>query len=135
MSSVLHLSIPWLKLQPYLADSDADGNINYTVFLERYQLYSQSIIGDAWQEAVIEKICMKIYEASGDLVEEFKKYDLDGDGKVSYEEFMTGIQKYNLGLTNDQIYDLMRSIDKVRISQCGLICKRIETILWIGMNS
>jgi hypothetical protein len=78
LNSVMTLSVPWLKLQPFLADTDHDGNINYTIFLERYQLYSQSVLGDSWQESIIEKICTKIFEASGDLVAEFKKYDRDG---------------------------------------------------------
>lgn len=37
--------------------------------------------------------------------------DTNGDGKLSYDEFITGVKKYNLGLSNDQIYDLMRTID------------------------
>jgi hypothetical protein len=43
-------------------------------------LFSCSDFGVAWQECVVEKICAKIYESSGSLAEEFKKFDKDGDG-------------------------------------------------------
>lgn len=67
-----------------------------------------------WQEAIVEKICSKIYESSKSLIEVFKSYDKDGDGCLDYGEFINAMKKLDLGLTNDQLYDLMRSIDKVK---------------------
>lgn len=69
------------------------------------------------------KICTKIYENSSSLAEEFKSYDQgtfrslvvflnciksDGRGKIGYVEFSTAIKKYKIGITDAQIYDIMR---------------------------
>lgn len=71
----------------------------------------QSDFGNRWQDAIIERICLKIYESSGSLIEEFRKYDKDGNGSVEYNEFVEAMRKLELGLTNEQLYELMRSID------------------------
>ncbi len=140
MSSVLQISIPWMRLQPWLAEADADGKINYTKFLERYKVhvvgYVQVVVylymyiyldllsfhltfpfltyrelAHLWQDRVIERICSRIYESSGDLRKEFQKYDKDGNGKIDYDEFIEAMKKQKLGLSNDQLYDLMRTLD------------------------
>ncbi len=49
------------------------------------------------------------------LTEVFKKLDKDGDGKIEYDEFVEGLEKLNVGLSKQEMYDFMRVIDKVRI--------------------
>ena len=38
MSSVLSLSLPWLKIQTYVVKADNEGRIPYQKFLDRYKL-------------------------------------------------------------------------------------------------
>ena len=65
---------------------------------------------------MIENICSALFERSGDLEKEFSAFDLDGDGRIDYSEFLIAMRKLNLGLSDSQIYDLMRSIDKVYLN-------------------
>jgi Ca2+-binding EF-hand superfamily protein len=41
----------------------------------------------------------------------FAKIDRNGDKVISYQEFVDIVKSFNLGLTQDQVYDLMRSVD------------------------
>ena len=60
MRLVLELDLPWLAYCDDLADSEADGLINYSKFLERYRI-ELSNLDDSWKEAVIEKICEALF--------------------------------------------------------------------------
>jgi protein phosphatase len=73
MTSVLNLSLPWMKLQGYLVKMDTEGKIDYGKFLDRFKLKMKSDLGTKWRDAIIEDICSKIYENSKDLVNEFKR--------------------------------------------------------------
>ena len=60
----------------------------------------------------------------------FKNYDRDGNGKIEYDEFVEALKQQNLGLSNDQLYELMRSIDKDENNSidCDEFLKRLEHI-------
>ena len=44
----------------------------------------------------------------------FEKIIKTGNGTIEYNEFVEAMRKYELGLSNEQLYELMRSIDKGR---------------------
>jgi protein phosphatase len=110
MKQVLKLPLSWATLQPYIATVEHRG-INYTKFLERYKIEVDEKVLGQWRRTVVSKICAKIYEKFKDLKEAFAAIDADHSGKISYKEFLDLIRKYNIGLTNEQVYDFMRSVD------------------------
>lgn len=54
----------------------------------------------------------QVLQASNKTLEEvFKEFDLDGNGVLSNMEFRSGIRKLNLGLTLQEIDDLLNYCD------------------------
>lgn len=108
--NVLNLDLPFLHYQPKLAELETDRRINYTKFLSRFQIVSANDLG--WQDAIIRRICEKLFSLCGaDLNRAFSKFDLNNNGQVEYEEFVKTLKNLNVGLTNEQIFELMRSVD------------------------
>jgi len=110
MSDVLKLHLNWKKLLPHLVKAE-NHQIRYTQFLDRYQVAVNEELQRKWQNAVVAKICEKIMSKSQDLKQAFKSHDKDGNGSIDYDEFIDIMKDYQIGLSNEQIYDLMRSID------------------------
>jgi hypothetical protein len=81
-------------------------------FLERYEI-KMAEENSGWQDAVLQKVCSRIYQAMGcgDIQAAFKAFDTDGDQYIEYEEFMATLKKLDVGLSDMQIYELMRSVD------------------------
>eukprot|EP00947_MAST-08B_sp_MAST-8B-sp1_P003484 g3484.t1 len=111
MLNVLGVELPYLQLQPKLADTDADGKINYTEFLERYRIEMRPE-DMKWQATVIETVCRRIFSTCSNLKEAFQVFDVNDDGTIEYEEFLETLKGLKLGLTDQQIFELMRSIDE-----------------------
>jgi len=104
---VLQLSMPWRELQENLV---GESPINYMKFVERFKIESSGL-SKSWADGLIHKICAKMYESSGDLQKEFQKFDTNSDGRLTYDEIVEAFQSRDLGLNNDQLYDLMRLMD------------------------
>lgn len=90
--------------------------INYTKFLDTYTTIvdpSMASVLQRKQSQLVDKLCRKFYERSLDLKQVFNSMDKDGDGRISYEEFVRGLRRFKhaLGLDGGQLYDLMRSVD------------------------
>lgn len=47
-----------------------------------------------------------------DIIEEFKKYDLNNSGSISAEELRTVLSKKYRFVTNDEAQDLIRKVDR-----------------------
>ncbi|CAK9022140.1 Serine/threonine-protein phosphatase with EF-hands 1 (PPEF-1) (DRES10) (Protein phosphatase with EF calcium-binding domain) (PPEF) [Durusdinium trenchii] len=111
LANVLGLDLPFLHYQGHLAEIEPDGNVNYTKFLSRFQIQMrQEDMG--WQEAIVRRICEKLFSLVGaDLEGAYKKFDTNDDGKIEYEEFVRTLKQLNVGLTDQQIFELMRSVD------------------------
>ena len=97
--------------------------INYTKFLDTYTTIvdpSMATVLQRKQSQLVDKLCRKFYEKSLDLKQVFDAMDKDGDGRISYEEFVRGLRRFKhaLGLDGGQLYDLMRSVDR---DQDGLV--------------
>eukprot|EP00936_MAST-01D_sp_MAST-1D-sp1_P002439 g2439.t1 len=112
LRNVLGLDLPFISYQSRLAELEEDGSINYAKFLERYRI-KMAEEHSSWQNGVIDTICEKLYRAvgGGTLKEAFAKFDVDGDHFIEYEEFMNALKSMDCGLTESQIYELMRSCD------------------------
>jgi Ca2+-binding EF-hand superfamily protein/diadenosine tetraphosphatase ApaH/serine/threonine PP2A family protein phosphatase len=107
MSKVLEISLNWDVVVNYLAKVDKKGRINYTDFLSRYSINLKPDIYNQIRDSIVDKI----FESKMELSHAFASYDANKDGRVSFDEFMEAIKKYNLGLSNDQLYDFMSSLD------------------------
>lgn len=114
LRSVLQLDLPFLTYQTKLADADeTTGAINYSKFLARYRIENDAIDSSGWQEAIIAKICKKLYRAmgAGDLDQAFKVFDTDASGFIEYDEFTEALKKLDTGLSDQQVFALMRTAD------------------------
>ena len=57
------------------------------------------------------RVCETLFKASSNIDEAFSMFDVNGDGCIAYEEFMSVMQTLDLGLSDLQIFELMRSMD------------------------
>ncbi|GLD96458.1 hypothetical protein PINS_up005141 [Pythium insidiosum] len=114
LKSVLQLDLPFLLYQSKLADIDeSTGLINYCKFLARYRIENETVDQSGWQETMIATICKKLYRAmgAGNIEQAFTVFDADKNGYIEYEEFMTTLKKMDTGLSDQQIFELMRTAD------------------------
>jgi Ca2+-binding EF-hand superfamily protein len=111
LATVLRMpDLPWTTLSYDLVDSETDGSINYTLFLDRYRIAVRE--EDAgWQEGIIQRVCRKLFSICSDVEGAYKIFDVNDDGRIEYPEFVEAMEKLDVGLTRPQLYELMRSID------------------------
>ncbi|CAM9129165.1 unnamed protein product [Discosporangium mesarthrocarpum] len=111
---VLQLDVPFLSYVERLVDVEDDGTINYTKFLERYMVQVNGLNAAHWQDAIVDQICERMFVAmgAGDVGAAFNYFDTDGDGNIEYEEFVNTLKTLDIGLSDDQIFELMRGLDK-----------------------
>jgi len=107
MSRILGISLTWNVVVNYLAKVDSKGRINYTDFISRYSIP----IHEDLSNEVVSSITDKIFESCLDLAKAFDTYDVNHDGKISLDEFIESLRKYNLGFSEEQLYDFMASLD------------------------
>lgn len=113
LQSVLNLEVPFLHYQNQLAELEADGkSINYTKFLSRWQIGVRQE-DSSWQDAIVRRICEKLYSIVGaDLERAYRKFDINNDGRVSFDEFVKTLRSLELGMSDQEIFELMRIVDK-----------------------
>jgi|EP00161_Ancyromonas_sigmoides_P025325 protein phosphatase len=112
MRTVLQLDIKWKIVMRKLVEFEADGrSINWIRFLERFQI---DLTGQAssWVGAVIRKVQDRLYEQCRSARDAFSVFDANGDGFISFFEFHSTLRSLDLGLTDQQIYELMRDVDQ-----------------------
>lgn len=119
MKNVLELDINWKSLRPYLAKREPDVKtlINYTKFLDRFQISLDKGFMKDWQRDCVTHFCGKFLEHQTDIQDAFNSIDTDGNGFLSYQEFVTAIKGFDMGLTETQLYDFITSIDTDRNGQ------------------
>jgi protein phosphatase len=111
LHKVLALPLNWTVLWPYFAKA-SDGRINYTKFLDRYKMAVEADYWDAWANSVVSKLCQSMFAHGFSTVKEaFSSLDKDGSGAISYGEFVDALKSFDLGLSEMQMYDLIRSMD------------------------
>ena len=115
MRSVLQLDLPFLGYQTKLAETTRDGRINYTQFLDRYRIKMRA--EDArWQDGMIQAVCRKLFQSTNarDVDGAFRHFDANDDGCIEYEEFSDTLKSLEIGLDDQQIFQLMCSMDRNR---------------------
>lgn len=57
-----------------------------------------------WQDAIIDQICEQMFVAmgSGNVRDAFERFDVDGDGSITYDEFISTLKALDIGLSDDQ---------------------------------
>ncbi|ETW00192.1 hypothetical protein, variant [Aphanomyces invadans] len=113
LKSELKLDLPFLLYQSKLVDVESDNSINYSKFMSRYRIENPAIDSSGWQDAIISIICKKLYRAmgAGSIEHAFQIFDTDASGSIEYDEFADGLKKLDTGLSESQIYELMRTAD------------------------
>jgi Ca2+-binding EF-hand superfamily protein len=109
MRTVLNLDLPFLHMQSKLCDANQAGTINYAKFLERYRIQMREQ-DQGWMNNTIQRVCQKLFQSCSSIEEAFKYFDLNDDGSFEYSEFVQRIKELNGGLTDNQIFELMRTI-------------------------
>eukprot|EP00904_Undaria_pinnatifida_P006940 jgi/Undpi1/3376/HiC_scaffold_15.g06749.m1 len=111
---VLNLDVPFISYVERLTEVEESGLINYTKFLERYRVQVSGLNATQWQDAIVDQICERMFVAmgAGDVREAFDYFDVDGDGNIEYEEFVNTLKKLEIGLSDEQVFELMRGLDK-----------------------
>ncbi|CAM9253745.1 unnamed protein product, partial [Laminaria digitata] len=111
---VLGLDVPFLSYVDRLTEVEESGVINYTRFLERYRVQVSGLNATQWQDSIVDQICERMFVAmgAGDVRAAFDYFDVDGDGNIEYEEFVNTLKVLEIGLSDEQVFELMRGLDK-----------------------
>jgi hypothetical protein len=64
-----------------------------------------------WVDKIMKRVNHKLFSLCGNIEEAFALFDVDDDGLIEYDEFLKTFQSLDVGLTDKQAYELMRSID------------------------
>eukprot|EP00946_MAST-07B_sp_MAST-7B-sp1_P001214 g1214.t1 len=111
LRTVLNIDLPFLHVQNKLCETEPDSNrLNYARFLERYRIQMRQA-DQGWMTSIIQRVCEKLFKSCSSLEEAFRVFDVNDDGSIEYAEFVQTLRNLNIGLTDEQIYELMRTID------------------------
>jgi lysozyme family protein len=65
-----------------------------------------------WQDAIVRRVCEKLYAlVGGDLQRAYNRFDTNQDGYIGYDEFVGTLKSLDVGLSEQQIFELMQSVD------------------------
>eukprot|EP01127_Copromyxa_protea_P018896 TRINITY_DN6032_c0_g1_i4.p1 TRINITY_DN6032_c0_g1~~TRINITY_DN6032_c0_g1_i4.p1 ORF type:complete len:806 (+),score=109.31 TRINITY_DN6032_c0_g1_i4:258-2420(+) len=104
--------INWNNIIDHLnIDTDNKGNYKFREYLDRFQIGSKKQCMKQWEAEVISHICQQVNSQHKTLEQSFASLDINGDGKVDLDEFVTAMKAQNMGLTKQQYYDLFSSLD------------------------
>ena len=111
LHSVMPYPVRWEVLWPYFTDTDDDGRINYVEFLSEYRMTAHDSFLNDWVDDIAVQVCKKLIDLHDNLQKSFEAIDTDGSKDISYQEFLTALRKLDLGLADENIYDLFQSMD------------------------
>lgn len=79
-------------------------------------LFQPALSKCRWQDAMIQAVCRKLYQSTNarDVDGAFHYFDANDDGVIEFEEFSRSLKNLDVGLDDQQIYQLMSSMDKDR---------------------
>lgn len=106
LESVLRLDISWVKYQPWLAELTESNDIDYPSFLARFEVRLREQYA-GWQRTVLQMFYNSLLAADLQITELLGFFDEDGDGLVSLNECTKALEKLKLGLSTQQIQQLV----------------------------
>ena len=106
LGSVLGLDVPWTKYQPWLAELTEIGDIDYPTFLSRFEVRLREQYA-GWQRTVLQMFYNSLLAADLQITELLGFFDRDGDGMVSLSECTKALSSLELGLSSQQIHQLV----------------------------
>jgi len=109
MGSVLSLDIPFTKYQPWLADLSDGGEVEIAAFLSRFEVRVREQYA-GWQRTVLQMFYNSLLAADLQIGELLGFFDRDGDGNVTLSECTKALSSLELGLTTQQIGQLVMMI-------------------------
>lgn len=104
--------IPW---EDYLDEPSIvpmqDGKVCYTIFLTRYQIQMRNKLGlhAGFRRRLTDQLFEGLLRADLTIRETLRAVDLDGDGRVSMEEFASALSRFGKVLTPEQAKTLYRT--------------------------
>jgi len=63
-------------------------------------------------DGIVRIVCSKIFQSKKLLKDFFAESDKNKDGKIDFGEFSDALNKFEIGLSDGQLYDFMTSFDK-----------------------
>ncbi|OMJ69796.1 hypothetical protein SteCoe_32381 [Stentor coeruleus] len=124
-----------VRLMGYF-DPRKTGSINYRVFCDKIQDSSSSrsfeerkaSMKPGWEEAIISQVRNRIKEKNLSLRQAFAAFDENSDGMVSANEFIKAFKAMELGLTDEEILNLMGYFDPRRTGTINyrIFCQKIQ---------
>jgi len=100
--------VPWSRYQPWLAELTADTNeVEYAPFLARYEVRLREQYS-GWQRTVLQMFYNSLLAADLQISELLVFFDQDGDGNVSSAECTKALSSLDLGLSTEQIKQLVK---------------------------
>jgi len=90
--------------------TDADGNIDFAVFLNRFHIRLSNEKYSRFKYEAVKKMYETFIEMDMDMEQTIKIFDKNNDGFVDFEELTTVLKEYDLGLSESQTKDIARSI-------------------------
>lgn len=106
LEAVLRLDISWAKYQPWLAELTEANDIDYPSFLSRFEVRLREQYA-GWQRTVLQMFYNSLLAADLQITELLGFFDEDGDGMVSLAECTKALEKLKLGLSTQQIKQLV----------------------------
>jgi len=106
MSSCLQLpDIPWMRYQPWLVEIEGS-DVEYGSFLGRFEVRLKELYS-GWQRTVLQMFYNSLLAADLQISELLGFFDQDGDGQVSLHECTKALSSLELGLSRQQIQQLV----------------------------
>jgi len=114
LSDVIGPIFPWVEMTQKqlgvrLIDEKKKG-VDYNAFLRRFRVELEGINAVAWKREAVGKVFTAILRADLPLRQLFALFDRNLSGAVSFTEFVSVIENFDLGLTQDQLDVFYRTI-------------------------
>lgn len=94
-------------------DANGDGDIDYREFCDIFDAYDRA---ESTAKDVLHHLLNQLQsysnQADADLRQVFKRFDTNGDGKLSRDEFQRGLQSFSIDLDSSQMDDVMKALDE-----------------------
>lgn len=109
-----------------------EGGISKTLFRQKFSglLPADRAIDsqDSWEETVLKKVRLRIQEKNLTVFQAFSAFDVNHDGFITSEEFMSTFRTMQLGLTNEEIIRILAYFDPRKTGRIDykVFCDRVE---------